>query len=182
MPVAAWHLKVRIFGGILGCARAAFGPQAADVMAEVLHLFYCLRHRLPMKEVEEVEAIYNKGFRYCAHGRPGSTRQVLLMAIEDLEELGLSPGMVKENVTTRGLKLGELKLGQRLSLGGALVEITEPCEPCGRMDEVRPGLQEALRGRRGVLCRVAAGGIIRRGDGIELVEAVPAATQSNHGA
>jgi len=135
-----------------------------------------------MKEVEEVEAICNKGFRYCAHGRPGSTRQLLLMAIEDLAELGLAPGMVKENVTTQGLKLGELKPGQRLSLGSALVEITAPCQPCGRMDEVRPGLQEALRGRRGVLCRVVAAGIIRRGDRIELAEAMAASTQSDHGA
>jgi MOSC domain-containing protein YiiM len=151
----------------------AFGPHAADAMAEVLHLFYCLRHRLPMKEVDEVEAVCNKGFRYCAHGRPGSTRQLLLMAIEDLVDLGLLPGMVKENLTTRGLKLGQLKRGQRLSLGSALVEIIGPCQPCGRMDELRPGLQEALRGRRGVLCRVVAGGIIRRGDRIELVPFQP---------
>ncbi len=146
-------------------------------MAEVLHLFYSLRHRLPVREVDEVEAISNKGFRNCAHGRPGSSRQVLLMAEEDLAEFGLPPGIVKENITTRGLSVGQLKRGQRLRMGSALLETTGPCGPCGRMDEIRPGLQQALRGRRGMLCRVVESGMIRRGDRIELSESVPATTE-----
>jgi MOSC domain-containing protein YiiM len=38
------------------------------------------------------------------------------------------------------------------------------------MDEIRQGLQEALRGRRGVLCRVIEPGRIRRGDRVEIEE------------
>jgi len=49
--------------------------------------------------------------------------------------------------------------------------IAGPCEPCSRMDEIREGLQETLRGQRGVVCRVAQGGILRRGDAIEVVKA-----------
>ena len=138
-------------------------------MGEVLHLFKCLVHRFPMEEVDEVEVVANKGFRGCIHGRPGSKRQVSLIDRETLETLGVSPGRVKENITTRGMDLRALSTGQILHIGEQCVlEITGPCHPCARMDEIRMGLQEELRGQRGWLCKVNVGGKIRRGDRIEV--------------
>ncbi len=96
------------------------------------------------------------------------------MESETLRVLGLEPGIVKENITTLGLRLGELVPGQRLQGGEAVLEVTGPCEPCRRMEEIRPGLQQELRGRRGVLCRVVRGGRIRRGDPMKLLQAVAA--------
>jgi MOSC domain-containing protein YiiM len=145
-------------------------------MAEVERLWVCLVHRFAMKEIEEVVAVQNKGFRGCIHGRPGSKRQVSLMDIETLEKLGVMPGAVKENVTTRGIDFRTLAVGQTLLIGKSLLEISAPCDPCDRMDEIRMGLQEELRGRRGWLCRVMEGGVIRRGDRIEVVEAASKAT------
>jgi len=115
-------------------------------------------------------AILGRGFANCAHAQPGGKRQVLLMDIETLDLLGVAPGAVKENITIRGLKLMELQRGQVLRVGEALLEVTLPCEPCGRMDDIRRGLQQELRGRRGMLCRVVQEGVIRRGDPIELTE------------
>jgi MOSC domain-containing protein YiiM len=92
--------------------------------------------------------------------------------------MGLSPGEIRENVTTRGLRLNDLAPGQRLDVGQAVLEVTGPCDPCSRMDEIRAGLQAALRGRRGILCRVLEGGRIRRGDAIRVVPASVAALQS----
>lgn len=133
-----------------------------------------------MKEVEEAEAIENKGFRGCIHGRPGSTRQVCLMDVETLEKLQLAPGEIKENITVRGMDFQELGIGQELQVGGAKLRITIPCDPCNRMDEIRMGLQEELRGQRGWLCLVIEAGIIRKGDKIEL--SAPSAVQEfqNH--
>jgi len=139
-------------------------------VAEVARLFQCLAHGQPMREFEEVWALENKGFRDCLHGRTGSTRQVLLMDQETLEEFGVAPGVARENITTRGIALGNLPLGQRLRAGEVLLEVTKPCTPCHLMDEIREGLQEAIRGRRGVLCRVVEGGRIRRGDSLEAEE------------
>ena len=141
-------------------------------MAEVLHLFQCLAKGAPMRGCEEVFAVENKGFRDCIHGRIGSTRQVLVMDLETLEEFGIEPGRVRENITTRGIALGALPLGQRLRAGEVLLEVTKPCTPCQHMDEIRQGLQEAIRGRRGILCRVVESGRIRRGDRVE-IEAKP---------
>ena len=137
-------------------------------MSEVLHLFQCLAHGQPMREFDEVIAVENKGFKDCIHGRSGSTRQVLVMDLETLEEFGIAPGRVRENITTRGIALGELSLGQPLRVGEVLLEVTKPCEPCHLMDEIRQGLQDAIRGRRGLLCRVVKPGRIRRGDRVEI--------------
>jgi MOSC domain-containing protein YiiM len=140
-------------------------------MAEVLYIFICLVHRFPMKDADEAEALENKGFKGCIHGRPGSKRQVLLMDIETLEKYGIAPGWVKENITTRDLEFQILKVGQQLRIGESTLEITLPCDPCSRMDEIRHGLQQELRGQRGWLCRVVVAGKIKRGDRIEVMPA-----------
>jgi len=132
-----------------------------------------------MRECEEALAVENKGFRDCIHGRSGSTRQVLLMDFETLEEFGIPPGRARENITTRGIALGALALGQRLRVGEALLEVTKPCTPCHQMDEIREGLQEAIRGRRGLLCRVVESGKIRRGDAVEIEEKMCAEHSGN---
>jgi MOSC domain-containing protein YiiM len=43
------------------------------------------------------------------------------------------------------------------------------CTPCDLLEKIRPGLRRELRGRRGMLCRVIAGGMIRRGDSVERI-------------
>jgi MOSC domain-containing protein YiiM len=143
-------------------------------MAEVQHLFTCLVHRFPMKEENAVEAIENKGLKGCIHGRPDSDRQILLMDRETLDKFELPPGAIKENVTVTGMDFQTLGIGQRLRIGESLLEITAPCNPCPRMDEIRMGLQEELRGQRGWLCRVIASGMIRKGDAVVVMSEVAA--------
>jgi len=143
-------------------------------MADVQHLFTCLVHRFPMREESAVEAIKNKGLKGCIHGRPDSKRQVLLMDRETLEKFGLPPGAIKENVTVAGIDFQTLGVGQRLKVGESLLEITVACDPCPRMDEIRMGLQQELRGQRGWLCRVVESGTIRKGDAVVVMSEVAA--------
>ena len=74
----------------------------------------------------------------------------------------------------RHTKRWDLTKGQRLQIGEAILEVTGPCDPCSRMDEIRMGLQQELLGQRGTLCRVVEGGRIQRGDTIELAAATGA--------
>jgi MOSC domain-containing protein YiiM len=136
-------------------------------MANVLHLFRALQRRLPMEEVAEVRALEDSGLEGCAHARTGSPRQVLLMDSETLELMELSPGIIRENMTTRGINVNGLETGQRLQVGAAQLEVSMVCTPCDMLEKIRPGLRRELRGRRGMLCRVVAGGLIREGDRIE---------------
>lgn len=150
-------------------------------MAHVSDLFIATEHRKPMKAVDEAMAIANRGLEGCIHARPGSKRQVLLVDGETLAQFKLSPGILRENITTLGLNTTDLKRGQRIAIGSAVLEVTVPCEPCFRMEEIRIGLQEALKDRRGVLCRVVEGGRLQRGDRIELEENagnIPAAEET----
>jgi MOSC domain-containing protein YiiM len=45
--------------------------------------------------------------------------------------------------------------------------VTMVYTPCSQMDDLRPGPPKEIRGRRGTLCRIVKGGIIRQGDAIE---------------
>jgi MOSC domain-containing protein YiiM len=81
----------------------------------------------------------------------------------------LLPGMISENITTDGLNVNSLPLGQLLRVGEARLEVSAVCTPCSQVERIRPGLRKELWGRRGMLCRVVAGGMIRRGDLIEKI-------------
>ena len=138
-------------------------------MANVVHLFRALQRCLPMEEVAEVRALQGSGLEGCAHARTGSPRQVLLVDSETLELMELSPGIIRENITTRGINVNGLDEGQRLQVGAAQLEISMVCTPCDMLEKIRPGLRREIRGRRGMLCRVIAGGMIRQGDRIERI-------------
>ena len=132
-------------------------------------------HFQDMKSLETVEAITDRGIAGDRYGKKAganrSKRQVLLMDNETLQELGLTPGTIRENITTQGLPLNSLRPGQRLEIGPQVVlEVTEPCEPCQRMDEIRQGLQEQLDGRRGMLAWVVQGGMLSVGDAISVLD------------
>jgi MOSC domain-containing protein YiiM len=138
-------------------------------MANVLHLFRAPQRRLPMEEIAEVRALEDSGLEGCAHARTGGPRQVLLMDSETLELMELAPGIIRENITTRGINVNGLNAGERLRVGAAQLEVSMVCNPCDQMEKIRPGLRRELRGRRGMLCRVIAGGVIRQGDQIERI-------------
>lgn len=108
-------------------------------------------------------------------------RQVHLLGAELLDELNaagfeLTPGMIGENILTRGLELGALPRGTRLHLGaGVVVELTGLRDPCGKLDRLRPGLREAVLGedgdgallrKAGVMSVVLEGGELKAGDEI----------------
>jgi len=153
-------------------------------MAKILHIFRAPKKRLPMEELEEVRVIRNVGLESCAHGRPGSGRQVLLVDRETLEAMDLRPGIVRENITTDGIDVNGLALQQELRIGEVRLQVSEICHPCDQLEKVRPGLRREMRGRRGMLCLVLEGGMIRRGDAIEKVSSeatLPFAEDSRSG-
>jgi MOSC domain-containing protein YiiM len=142
-------------------------PQETKTVARVQNLFRATKKRLPMEELAEVQAVTDAGFEGCAHARPASKRQVLLVDRETLEAMDLRPGIIRENITTDGLNVNSLLIGQLLRIGRARLEVSAVCTPCDQMEAIRPGLRKELWGRRGMLCRVLEGGVIRRGDPIE---------------
>lgn len=151
-------------------------PLARDLDAQtkstgvVVSIQICPAHRAPMRRLETVRALENLGLEGDRHAVPDGLRQVLLIEEETLNRLDVPIGAVKENITTRGIPLMRLPQGTRLQIGEALFELTKPCEPCLRMEEIRLGLQEELQGQRGMLARVMRGGQLRIGDEIKVAD------------
>jgi MOSC domain-containing protein YiiM len=138
-------------------------------MGRVTHLFRAPRKRAPMEELEEAVALDDYGLQGCAHARRWGKRQVLLMDEETLRAFGLVPGIVRENVTTEGLDVNGLQPGQRLRIGEVELQVSLVCDPCEQIEALRPGLEAAMKGKRGMLCKVVRGGRLRRGNEIEVV-------------
>src|SRR3954447_25540472 len=108
-------------------------------------------------------------------------RQVHLIHEELQDELrardfDVAPGVMGENVTTRGLDLLALPAGTRLTLGpDAVIELTGLRNPCAQLDHYQQGLMAAVLDRdeegtlvrkAGVMAIVVTSGDVRRGDPI----------------
>jgi MOSC domain-containing protein YiiM len=147
------------------------------VPARIVSIQLCTGHRQPMRPVPTANLISGLGIEGDKHAVSTSDRQVLLADQEALDEVGVEPGMIKENLTVEGLHVMGLPPGTRVRLGeSAVLEITDVCEPCFRMDEIRMGLKSELVGRRGMVARVVNGGSIAVGDRITIEEAEPLAS------
>lgn len=118
---------------------------------------------------DAVRVVEGHGLEGCAHGGRAAHRQVLIASVEHLASVGVEPGAIRENLTVEGADVQEWPVGARVRVGDAEFEITEVCEPCHKMDALRPGLREELDGKRGMLARVVRGGELRVGDDIQLL-------------
>jgi MOSC domain-containing protein YiiM len=138
-------------------------------MAELVGIWRSPKRREPMEALDRARVFENEGVEGCAHRR-GGKRNVLFVAIEDLESLDVAPGAVKENFTVRGADVMRWPIGQRLEIGDAEFEISMVCDPCELMEEIRPGLEGELEGKRGMLARVLTTGDVAVGDEIRAVQ------------
>jgi MOSC domain-containing protein YiiM len=129
-------------------------------------------HWAALEPVDAVEAT-SLGLAGDRHaGREDGKRQVLLVEAGDLEDLGLRPGDLREQVTLDLPGLMSLRPGARLRMGDAVLELTGVCEPCTHIGEHAgvadvEGFRQRLVGRRGMLAKVAEPGAIRVGDPVE---------------
>ena len=117
---------------------------------------------------ERRQALVGQGLEGCAHANP-PRREVLFVSKQHLDAVGVEPGAIRENITVEGDDVERWPIGQRVRAGEAEFEITMVCDPCHRMDELRDGLRAELEGKRGMLARVVASGVIAVGDEIRLL-------------
>lgn len=142
-----------------------------------------------MEEIRSVAVTAAAGVQGDFRGavRPGKVprRQVSLMEIESwyaaLDGLTMAEGLFgfdapppwharRANLLVEGLRFPR-STGYVVAIGKTLrIEVTMECDPCSRMDEVTPGLKDALMPdwRGGVLGTVLDDGEIAVGDEIRI--------------
>jgi MOSC domain-containing protein YiiM len=146
-------------------------------MVHVVAVCQSRQRTAPKVDIGEGELRAGDGLVGDAHAGL-SERQVSLLAIESIEranrEHGITamPGSFAENLTTQGLDLGALKVGDRLRAGEAELVVVQLGKPPGVAHTYNyQGV--SILPREGVFCRVARSGWVRRGDEIAVMNPSP---------
>ena len=123
----------------------------------------------------------NLGFVGDAHADFDTHRQVSLLdisSIDKMRKLGLNvnPGDFAENLTTEGIELVSLPIGQRIKVGQeVLLEITQIGKECHAGCAIFKQVGKCIMPKEGVFARVIHGGEIKTDDEINIVNSQQAA-------
>jgi MOSC domain-containing protein YiiM len=125
------------------------------------------------KPVEAVELRENHGIVGDAHAGDWH-RQVSLLAQESIDKmralgLDVNAGDFAENLTTCGIDLVSLPVGTRLQVGETLLEVTQIGKECHTRCAIFYQAGDCVMPKEGIFVKVITGGVIRPGDGIEIV-------------
>lgn len=126
------------------------------------------------RPVNEAKLEENKGLEGDAHAE-GGIRQVSLLAIESINkmrELGLdvNPGDFAENITTEGLDLLSLPIGTKITIGDAILEVTQHGKVCHTKCNIFKTVGDCVMPKEGIFCKIIKGGTIKTGYNIEVIK------------
>lgn len=132
----------------------------------------CLSPSKGMKKtpVAAVQVIAGHGIAGDAHAGD-HTRQVSLLGMESIQKmivkgLNVGPGDFAENITTKGINLCSLKIGERIRVGGSILKITQIGKTCHNRCAIYYQAGDCVMPREGVFAKVITGGEIKKGDAI----------------
>lgn len=128
---------------------------------------------VPMDEVDHAIAESGAGLVGDRYSGGSGKRGITLIQAEHLPAIAalsghaaVAPATLRRNVVVSGLPLVALK-GRRFRIGEVLLEGTDECDPCSRMEAaLGPGGFNAMRGHGGLCARILEGGTIQRGDAV----------------
>lgn len=133
--------------------------------------------KVPIKSAKLIEQF---GLEGDVHAGSDDLRQVSLLPIESIRkikgcpkikksDLEIGPGDFAENITTEGLDLASLKIGDRLKIGpDVILEISKIGKECHSHCEIYKKIGDCIMPKEGIFGRVIKGGIINTGDRIEV--------------
>jgi len=134
--------------------------------------FVCTSKKKGMvkRPVERIRLLADHGVEGDAHAGPGH-RQVSLLLEQDIDDqralgLELEPGAFGENLVVAGLDLARVGIGSVLTIGEAVVEITQIGKVCHDRCAIYYRTGDCIMPRLGVFGRVVAGGEVAEGTAV----------------
>ncbi|MBB1087357.1 MOSC domain-containing protein [Lysobacter sp. SG-8] len=129
---------------------------------------------VPMQAVAVADATAGAGLSGDRYGGGSGKRGVTLIQAEHLPAIAalaghadVAPATLRRNLVVSGIPLAALK-GRRFRIGDVVLEGTEDCDPCSRMEcALGPGGFNAMRGMGGLCARIVEGGTLAVGAPVE---------------
>jgi len=159
---------------------------------DVYKLFERYKNTVPTGRVEWIgtrparfEALLTPTTTFAESGRglqgdhrmdktPGSGRQVTIISREFIQQIeqqvgrAIAPSELRRNIVISGVNLNALRY-QRITIGGAVLEVGALCDPCERMEKILgPGGFVSMMGYGGYCCKIIQSGAISIGDDVAI--------------
>ena len=147
-------------------------------MAEVLKLGITENSNQPIKEVNSIEVLANKGIVGDRHFQEFNDpyNQLSLIESENIDHYNTKFGLnipyidFRRNVITKGIQLNDL-VGKKLRIGTVEIEAIDLCRPCRHLTEMLNQdnvLKEFLR-KGGLRCQILSSSSISVNDIIKIL-------------
>ena len=148
-------------------------------MAKVFKLGIAANNNQPIKEVNSIEVLANKGIVGDRHFNDFNDpyNQLSLIESENIDEYNIKFGLdipyinFRRNIITKGIQLNDL-IGKKLQIGNVELEGVELCRPCRHLTEMlnqKNILKEFMR-KGGLRCQILSSSKISIGDKINLLD------------
>ena len=138
---------------------------------------------VPKNRAQKAVLVKGHGIRSDAHAGT-ELRQISLLPMESVRgqieqakvknaSVEIRPGIYAENITTEGINLAALKLGDKLRVGRtAVLKISKIGKECHKHCAIYHQVGDCIMPREGIFAEVLEGGDIAVGDPIEEFENV----------
>ncbi len=126
-----------------------------------MHLFTKVKSGSAMVELKTLNLKVGHGIEGDINADPISPRQVLIVRYEDILDLSIKPGELRENIVVAGIEFENFIPGSLLTFeSGAAIRLTFYCEPCKQIANLVKSLK-SIQGKRGILGVVIKSGQIQ---------------------
>ncbi|MBE9105382.1 hypothetical protein IQ229_10635, partial [Nostoc cf. edaphicum LEGE 07299] len=117
----------------------------------IMHLFSKVKPSSEMVELKTLNLKVSHGIEGDINADPISPRQILIVRYEDILDLSIKPGELRENIVVQGLEFETFIPGSLLTFeSGAAIRLTFHCEPCKRIAHLVESLK-SIQDKRGIL-------------------------------
>jgi alkylated DNA nucleotide flippase Atl1 len=134
----------------------------------ITHLFSKVKPGSAMVELKTLKLKVGHGIEGDINADPISPRQLLIVRYEDILDLSIKPGELRENIVVTGIEFDNFIPGSLLKFeSGAEIRLTFHCEPCKRIAYLVESLK-SIQGKRGILGVVIKSGKIQVGSNFQM--------------